>query len=80
MMLVLDTEKTLEFFETIEVLAPSHQAKVLRFVSEVLENAKLLEQRIKQKDLQDKILLDKVRQLEEANTVYEDEEEDDGES
>jgi len=73
-MLVLDTEKTLEFFETLEVIAPSHQAKVLRFVEEILENTKVLEQRIKRKELQDKILLEKVRSLEEEDSVYEDEE------
>lgn len=76
-MLVLDTEKTLEFVETIEVIAPSHQAKVLRFVEEILENTKVLEQRIKRKESQDKILLEKVSNLEEQSSVYEDEEEED---
>lgn len=45
-MLVIDTEKTLEFCETLQSMAPSHQVKVLRFVAEVLENTKLLEQRV----------------------------------
>ena len=76
-MLVLDTERTLEFIETLEVMAPSHQVKVLRFVDEILENTKILEQRIRQKDLQDKILNEKVRKLEEECSVYSDEEDDD---
>ena len=51
-MLVLDTDITKEFCETLEVLGPTHATKVLRFVIEVLKTARADENEIAKKKMQ----------------------------
>ena len=51
-MLVLDTDIAKEFCETLEVLGPTHATRVLRFVIEVLKNAKAMENDITKKRMQ----------------------------
>lgn len=51
-MLVLDTEITREFLETIDVLGATHATKVIRFVIEVIKTAKSMENELKVRKMQ----------------------------
>ena len=51
-MQVLDTEITKEFLETIDILGTTHATKIMRFVIEVLKNAKALENELVKKKMQ----------------------------
>ena len=72
-MLVLDTEKTRQFFETLDVLGPSHSHKIIRFVEEILVNTELLEVRVKRLEKRKNELEKRVLD----DDVYGDEEETD---
>ena len=81
-MLVIDTDVTRGFVEAIDVLDPTNEHKVLRFVLELLKSVKSLENRLHSKNDEVEELLDTIEKLKEhheevttEDSVYEDEEE-----
>ena len=82
-MLALDTTKLKAFCETLEVLSPSEEIKILQFTLDLLRNASAFENRIKTlTDERDEALakLEEQDAVEESAYEVTDEEEDDGES
>ena len=85
MPLVLDTDITKGFCEAIDVLDPTNEHKILRFVLELMKTAKSYENRLHEKNKEIECLMrsldeleDKARETEEeSDSVYEDEEDED---
>lgn len=85
MPLVLDTDITKDFCEAIDVLDPTNEHKILRFVLELMKTAKSYENRLHEKNKEIECLMrsldeleDKARETEEdSESVYEDEEDED---
>ena len=77
MAVVLDTDIVRDFTEAIDVLDPTNEAKILRYVIELLKNLKSYENRIHEKNMQIECLMKSLDELDEQNRS---EEETDGES
>lgn len=85
MPLVLDTDITKGFCEAIDVLDPTNEHKILRFVLELMRTAKSYENRLHEKNKEIECLMksldeleDKARETEEeSDSVYDDEEDED---
>lgn len=77
MAVVLDTDIVRGFTEAIDVLDPTNEAKILRYVIELLKNIKSYENRLHEKNRQIECLMKSLDELDEQNRS---EEETDGES
>ena len=77
MAVVLDTDIVRDFTEAIDVLDPTNEAKILRYVIELLKNLKSYENRLHEKNMQIECLMKSLDELDEQNRS---EEETDGES
>lgn len=77
MAVVLDTDIVRDFTEAIDVLDPTNEAKILRYVIELLKNLKSYENRLHEKNMQIECLMKSIDELDEQNRS---EEEMDGES
>ena len=83
MALVLDTDVTKSFIETLETLEPSKEQHILRMVLELIKTVKAYENRLHEKNLEIECLMksldeleDKAREMEGSDSVYGDEEEE----
>ena len=87
MPLVLDTDITKGFCEAIDVLDPTNEHKILRFVLELMKTAKSYENRLHEKNKEIDCLMKSLDELEEqarakvaeetvSDSVYEDEDDE----
>lgn len=62
-MLVLDTQILKDFCETLATVGPSHAAKIIRFVNEVLKNTNAYEQKSEKKEREIECLMRSIDEL-----------------
>jgi len=67
MAVVLDTDIVRDFTEAIDVLDPTNEAKILRYVIELLKNLKSYENRLHEKNMQIECLMKSLDELDEQN-------------
>lgn len=67
MAVVLDTDIVRGFTEAIDVLDPTNEAKILRYVIELLNNLKSYENRLHEKNQQIECLMKSLDELDEQN-------------